>query len=389
MQFLRKYLLLLFILENLMAQFRPLMAISAVLFYVILGLSLAVFFTESTHFKQFYKAFPFFYYLSLIILSYELCFGFNAISDRNLMYALSKIVSMMVIVLSVFYNFRFYFKDFLRPLGYIISLMLIYGVLTDSISFENEDLSRLYLGFGNQNSTSEVGFIGFACVLFSYKRLNVIDVLCFLICLYGTFAGGSRNSILMCFIVIIIRFGFSFKVIIAILLGYVAIVDILPSLGLRTVGLQRFIDTINGEMSNNRDLERKAAWMMIKQRPWTGWGFDAPNIGAAAKISELGSHSTIIQLIKYLGYVFASFWFVAIIKSVYDVWFLLKRGNTYLKFHFAMVISILIAMLNEEYLIGIHEITTTMFFVSLGVLTNSSYLLKKRLSNENKSSIHN
>lgn len=366
MQFLRKYLLLLFILENIFALYVKLSFLSSILFYAILALGLSFFFAGSILSKESYHNFRVLYLLSAVFICYEFTLGLNTLSVSNLLYLLAKLVSFIIIIEGLTSNFKFYFKDIIKPIGYIIAILVIGGY--DSSAIDAAEAERLRLGFGNENAASIVSATGFACILFS-NRYRYYDIVAILICLYGIVGGGGRNALLICFVMTIFRFGISAKTVLLSVAVYGVIDMLFPYLGLNSVGLERAKETMSGKTGSNREMEQKAAWMMIAQRPFSGWGYMAENVGKAAKVSMLGSHNGYIDYIKFMGYPFSFLLFSVLGKFIFSFLSLYRSKVLYVRYHLAFVVAIIFATFFEAFMVGIHELPTTMFFISLATLS--------------------
>ena len=148
---------------------------------------------------------------------------------------------------------------------------------------------------------------------------------------------------------------------------------------LNLAGVERLESTISGEVGTNRDIERLATQMMIDEKPYTGWGFGAKNVGAAADLSELGSHNGYLETIKFMGYPFSILYFVILFGSVIPMLSYYRCKDMTIRYHLANVLSHFVCALYEGVFVGVHEFSTNIIFYSLAVLTAYSYYQKKRL----------
>lgn len=375
MEKLKKYLLYLFLLENVAAQTSLMGSFSAYFFYAFLVLG-AIFMLQGNLWKhKTVSTYWPLYVMGTIYVLYEFTFGYNTISTQTLVYLIAKLTTFAIIIMSVDNNFEFYERKMLYKLSVFICLFVLYGMATGNI--DGGDSGRILVGFGNANSTSGMGAFVLGTMLFTTKKWNVKSLLITGIGLYAVLAGGSRAGIMVVAILMFIRYGFSVKFVLAVTMIVFTAIYILPTVGLETVGVERFLHTVDGTEGANRDSEREACWMMIYERPWTGWGFEAQNQGAALALSELGSHNGYLETLKFMGYPCGGAWISILVLSIVAI---IKR---YHKLGIArdMFIGLVLAFALNAYFeglfVGVHEFATNMFFVCLAVAYKKATLYKK------------
>lgn len=375
MQFLRKYLLLLFIIENLFAQTKLFGFLSATLFYIFLGLGLLL--VPYCLSSKVYSACKPLYLIAGVYVLYEFTLGYPTISSDTLLYVLSKVVVMAIVIAGVTSNFSFYFSKSSRLFAFIITGVIIYSILSGGSAELGSD-QRMELGFTNSNTTSMMGTIALAQFLFFYKRRPWYVWASMLICLIGILGGGSRNAILMAVVILVVRYGLTLRIVLVSLAMAFTVFYVLPRMGIKTVGVERMENTIEGKEGSNREVEREAAKIMIAQKPISGWGYRAQNVGKAAKLSVLGSHSGYLDHIKFMGYpfallLFAAIWFYTLhyFRKLYPI------RHAAVRFHISILLSLIVAAFFEAVWVGVHEIENTLFYMSMGILSMCILKIKR------------
>lgn len=373
MKSIKKYLLLAFVIENVFVQ-TPYFSAFSFLFYVFLAIGMLFLFEGSLFRKDVFNSCKPLYLLGLVYVAYQFTAGFETISSRTLLYLVAKIATFIIIIVSVTSNWEFYAEKVPKFFSILVLIILLYNVATGNFGVVNE---RQTLGFTNTNTTSSMAAFAFAGFLFFWdSKRRIIYLLAMLLCIYALLAGGSRNGILIFAILFFMWRGASWNTIIiaSVLLMFLSVV--VGQLGIELAGVERLTGTLTGEVGTNRDSEREAAMVMICEKPWTGWGFEAQNVGQAAAISELGSHSGYLETIKFMGYPFSLLWFTMLYISTLSLLKLYRLKNMSLRYHLAIVLSSIISAFFEGLFVGVHELATNMMFISLAVLTTYNYRLK-------------
>lgn len=369
MKNIKKYLLLAFIIENLLAQTR-LLGGTSVFFYIFLVTGGYLLFEGSLFKKDTYESCKCLFLLAGVYILYQFTVGYDTLSSRTLLYLTAKVTTFVIIVISITSNWEFYAKRTPQIFSIGVLIVLIYGLLTGQT---NSDDGRQLIGFTNANTTGTLGAIAFAGFLFFRNRQNSkMYLFAMLFCFYAVLAGGSRNGMLLFAIILFMWRGVSLKSIPVVVGLFAMIIVLTEQFHIELSGIDRLIGTATGEIGANRDVEREAAYVMIGERPWTGWGFEAQNVGRAAMISKLGSHSGYLETLKFMGYPFAVIWFFVLFVGVRRCIKLYTHGVE-IRYHLAIVIASIISAFFEGLFVGVHEVGTNLFFVSLAVLTTYEY----------------
>lgn len=366
MEFLRKYLLLLFLIANITAEYILFMSVSKYLFYAALGLSVFFLLSKKVISPAAVKSCPHIYALAGILIIYQLLFGMESFSYDSATYFVGKLATFGIMMLCISDNFEFYLKKSILPFSYIILALIVLGWFyhrTSSISS-----SYFIFGFANRNAACAVSAIGFAGFLFAKGHHKKFDYLCMAILLFTILVGGSRNSLAMCILFVIIKYGLSMRMVAVMSLSAILIIFVLPEMGIEISAFDRLIDTVTGNLASDREAQRQGAMMMIQDKPVTGWGLASQIQGKALEISHYGAHNGYLTLIMYMGLPLGIAFIGTIALGVLKRFFkLYKLHNNVLNYHLAVMISILFAANQEDYLVGVNQITTNIFFVSFVV----------------------
>lgn len=379
MKTLYKYLLLAFLIENIMTQTYLLGFMSEYLFYPFLFLGLLAFANPFLWRAQNISRFSCIYILMAIYIIYEFTIGSTYISERNLIYLVSKIATFGIIISGITYGETFYKEKGVIILVACMAFFLCYGI----ISGDNAVISgtgRIRAGYTNENTTGTMGALTVGMLLFYMRdrKWNALYGLFLIVGCYGVFAGASRAGFLMLFLMIILRFGLNVKTALFIIIVGSVGVYLLPSFGLETVGLQRMIDTYNGVEGSNREPERLAAEWMIAQKPWVGWGFEVRNVGFALSLSKLSSHNGYLEIIKQMGIPFAVLYFLTIAVTLLRCWLAKNKYHEHMGMYLALALMLLVKANYESLFIGVHEYETNVFFFALGMSSYHLYMLKQK-----------
>lgn len=386
MKNIKKYLLLAFIIENLLAQTR-LLGGTSVFFYIFLVAGGYFLFEGSLFKKDTYESCKCLFLLAGVYILYQFTVGFETLSSRTLLYLTAKVTTFIIIVISVSSDWEFYAKRTPQIFSIGVLLVLIYGLLTGQ---NNEVNGRQLVGFTNTNTTSSMGAFAFAGFLFFRNRQNSLKYLfAMLLCFYAVLAGGSRKGIMILFIIIVMWKGVSIKLVPLIFVLLLFVELIIGNMGIELSGVERGLATLNGEIGTNRDDERLATMMMISERPWTGWGFEAQNVGRAAIVSELGSHNGYLEMLKFMGYPFTILWFLCLFSYILPMIKYYKSDKMEIRYHLTLVIALTVAAMYEGLYVGVHELSTNMFFISLAVLTCYKYQLTCKINKKGDKSNRN
>lgn len=362
MEKIKKYILVVFLLANLTAEHWVLHPVSNVLFYSSLAIGLIIALPSSLTRKNF-RIFKPLYLIGLLYIVYQFTIGWDTINQKNLIYVLAKVTTFMIMAASISTNFEFYFRKMLKPLAIVITILVVYGLVFNRVTTGG----RATLQFYNPNAACLIASTGFAAWLFSTKKIRLQNGAAMLICLLGVLSGGSRLSLGMCFVFVLMRYGFSRKLIWG-MSAFMIILILLPEIGVNLPGFGRVLGTFTGEVDFDRENEREAAEWMIAQKPWTGWGFDVVNEGEAAELSEYGAHNGYLEMIKFIGYPLAIIWMCLLLFPTYKTLGLYKKADNFIKFHIAVMISVIVGAMYEGFFTGVNQIVTNLFFTSFAVM---------------------
>ena len=370
MERIKEYLLFAFIIENVFAQTRLFPWMNN-LFYVFLGLAVLLLLFGNVLTRDLWKSCKVFLLLSFVFIFYQFSIGINTLTVHTGLYLIAKIATFVIIVVSVEYNWELYARKTPLIFSYLVVFLLIYAFISGNAEIDSN--GRQALGFTNSNTTSSMSVFAFAGFLFGYKELGFWKLLLLMFCLFGILAGGSRKGVLLLFIILLLYRGVSFNVVPLVLMLGIFVFILLPEANIHLSGIDRVIATIEGKEGTHRELERMATQIMIDQKPLTGWGFDAKNVGLAAKLSGLGSHNGYMEMTKFMGYIFSILWFGVIGRFIIPLLKYIRSEDDNIRYHLSIVIALLVGALYEALFVGVHELTTNMFFISLAVLTIYHY----------------
>lgn len=365
MQFLQKYLLLFFLIANTTAEYIMFMSISKILFYSVLIISIFFIFRRQVFSSESYSMCPDIYLLGIILLGYELLFGTEHPTTDSLVYLAGKLASFAIIMLCVVTDFDFYLKKIIIPFSIFVLILLAVGWIHNR-TFSSSS-NYLVFGFANRNAACTLASISFAGFLFGRISYSKWDYAAMAFLLITILIGGSRNSLAMCAIFIMIRFGLSWELVLTTLGLIIIILYVLPEMGVRIDAFDRLIGTFTGEVQLDRENQRLGAMMMIDEKPWTGWGLASQLQGRALAISHYGAHNGYLTFLMYMGIP------LGIVYILTLLWGVIKRLKLYflndniIKYHIAVMVAIIFAANQEDYLVGVNQITTNIFYFSFVV----------------------
>ena len=380
MLFVKKYLLFVFLLENIMVQTSLMGSFANPLFYVFLALGLVCALDSRIWGGPAIKRFGWAYALMGLYVTYEFIIGSEYINPKTLLYLISRIVTFVIIISGITYNEEFYCTKAIKWLILTMSFFLLYGLATGNVT---EASGRMDVGFTNANTTGSIGalIVGMLVFYLKDKKWNNLYYACLLAGMFGVLASGSRAGFLMMGLLVLMRYGVTIRPVAMGLTLVVFGLFILPAFGIETVGLQRLMDTYNGVEGTNRDVEREAAEWMIAQKPLTGWGFQAVNQGYAAIISKLASHNGYLEIIKQMGYPCAIVYFLIIVSYIFNAGVMIYKKRLAMNMYFAISLMCLLKANYESLFIGVHEFETNLFFFVLAMVSYKVYAIKYQVDN--------
>lgn len=371
MKFLEKYLLLMLLLANMTSEYKLLIPVSNVLFYSVMALSVPLVVSKVIFSEKVLKEFPAVFGLMAIYFIAQFAFQTDLLTEENLLYTTSKIAVFGVMALSISTNFEFYYKKSLIVFPYLIFILILVGWFINRQDFSG----MVTFGFLNRNVACTVATVAIAGFLFKNDKVSKIDAVCALFLFASILYGGSRNALAMCVLIIMVKFGLSFKIVLAGAFVTLVTLYVMPAIGIEITAFDRLMGTFDGSVSIDREEERDAAWQMIQARPWTGWGYHYANLSSIGL--SMNAHNGYLSMIENLGWPCGlSVLSIIIIGSLKRLK-LYFRNNPTINFHLAIIVSTLFAANQEDYLIGVNQFTTNVFFMSFAVLGAYIYNRKK------------
>lgn len=360
-------MLFILLLANMTAEYKLLASVSQVFFYSVLVLGVVVLLLNIHDLGLSLNRSPEITGLIIIYLTAQFILQCDIISADNIIYTFTKIAVFCIISYSIYSNYHFYIKKTPIIFSYIIVLLVLCGWFINKTG----QYGSLQFGFNNRNVACTIATAGFAGFLFMKERLKLMDYACMAFLLITILYGGSRNALAMCMFIIVVRYGFSFKIVGVTALFLIAILYALPELGIETTAFKRLMGTFDGTVALDRERVREIAWGMIAMRPWTGWGYNfiiPQSVGVA-----MGAHNGYLVLIENLGYPCAIAAFMCIGVGAFKHLKLYKLHNNALNYCLAIVVSTLFAANQESYLVGVNQFTTNYFFVAFVILGMFKY----------------
>lgn len=370
----KRYILLIFLVENLLAQ-QVIFASPAWLFNAIVITGGILMLDKNIWTRPtIAKCWPL-YALALVYILYQFTIGLETLSMHTLRYLGGRLASFIIIVTAVTADYKFYYEKVPTIIPYIAIFIVIIGLMRTGVVVGD----RNRLGFGNVNSTGTISAICLGAVLFFFNKYpKAIALSMMAIFLYAILTSGSRSSILIFAIMLVFWTGLSFRkslVLLVLLVSSLYMISMMPE---EFSGISRVKSTISGKETSGREAEREACRIMISERPVDGWGFESENVGRAALVSDLGSHSFYLESIKWLGYPFAILFFIVLYLSVLPLLRFARSGDIFIRYDLAVIISLIVAAFFEEWFLGVHEFQSNMAYCSLAIVTTYRYNMNKK-----------
>lgn len=369
MQLLKKYMLFILLLANMTAEYKLLASISEVFFYTTLGLSILMFIIYARDFSAGLKKNPEISWLMVVYTVALLCFQMSFLSADNVLYTVAKVSVFGIITLSISSDYQYYLKRLPVIFSYIILVLIAVGWFVNKTAYNGD----IVFGFSNRNVACTIATAGFAGFLFMRDRFRLSDYVIMAFLLITILYGGSRNALAMCVLIVVIRFGFSFKIVLAGALVLALITFLLPELGIEATAYERLVGTFDGSVSVDREEVRAVAIKMIAMRPWTGWGYNY-SIPSYMDV-VMNAHNGYLTMIVNLGYPCGlAALGIIIIGSIKRLW-LYKVRNSALNYYLAILVATLFAANQEDYFIGVNQFTTNYFYVAFVILGMYKYYM--------------
>lgn len=381
-EFLTKYWIVILLAGNIFQQYYLLSFLGNYFFYgaLVIGILLLVPHISDLFAQDYISRYSFIYCFIFVLIGYQLTFGWFYIWPKTITYVISKCVICLLMVYVLSKNSKFYEYDFFKYIPFVTALLLIGGYFTYNVVIAG----RNSLGFTNPNSTGAIAAVSFG-IMFIYGGKHKLDLLVTLICLLGVLLSGSRTAMGIAVIAVIIKFGFNKKLIfsgLAILfLAFIA----LPELNIQFSGIDRFTQAIiSNDISSGREDEREGALIMIRNSPLVGNGIYSGQTREAMEVTNLGSHNGYLDFFKWYGIPIGLFLILFLVLKVISLYctFYNSENKTDRVLLF-VVIAVMLATNYEEYIIGVNQMITTMFFVAISILQNKQYEIKNNLIDYN------
>ena len=373
---LKKYLLLVFLMENVAVQTTLFSGLTDIVFYGFLFIGLVLMLTGNIISYRVRHKFGWMFVLLFIYIIYEFFVGFEYISQKTILYTVAKVCTFSIIMTSIDEDEEFYRTNGVKILVFVIAGFLLYGLLSGTGMSSEED--RIRVGMTNSNTTGSMGAIIVGVVVFLTKKekWSVPYYFLLLIGLVGILLSGSRAGLLMVSILVFFRYGVNIKTIGMFLLLLITAEIVLPFLGHSSILFDRVFGTLEGSVSLDRDDQRDAAIWMIQQKPWSGWGYMAENQGYAAAISQYKAHNGYLQTFVYMGLPMGFLWFLIVGFTILKYIRFMRKKRVGMDLFLALVLMLLVKSMYESLFVGVHEFETNLFFVALAIMTARMYSYK-------------
>lgn len=362
MGFLKKYLLFLLLLANITSEYLLLAPISKFLFYSVLVISVPFLLMPEVRSPINRKRFPELIAMIIIYLIAQFVFQIDLWTSDNILYTIAKCSVFIIMMLCITSNFDFYFSKILDIFPYLILILLVFGWMINRY----DSMGNVCFGFLNRNVACTLTTAGIAGFVFRKDKLHLCDIIILAFMFATILYGGSRNALAMCILIILIRYGISFKLLFVGIIALGFIFFVMPLLGIEITAFERLLGTFNGTVELDREEVQKAALQMIAERPWTGWGYSYANVSDVG--IDMNAHNGYITTMENLGIPcglsILSFIIIGSIKRL-KLYFL---KNRYINYHLSIIVSTLFGAGQEDYLVGVNQCTTNIFFMSFAVL---------------------
>lgn len=368
-----KFWLFLFLIGNICAQYKVLTPFSNLFFYPLLGFSIIAILSNCLMVFSFrtISTYKFIYAYIFILWIYQFTFGLNQTHDDTWMYIIAKTAMLLMTIIAVKKNYTFYHTSFCKYYLFFCVVLIILGLTI----FNYAASGRQYLGFGNPNAGGHLASICVAGLLMinPVKNKAWLSRGMMLICLVAVMLSGSRASLGIVIVAILMQYGLSKELVITTVIGFLTLTIILPMTGIQFTAVERFTQTIeNQNYSSGREVEREAAILMIRESPWIGNGICTPQTEQAMKISELGSHNTYLDWLKWFGIPLGGILIFFLVVTTLRLFFYYRKTNDeYKRFHLFVVVSTVLVCYFEGFIWGVNEMSNTLFFTSLAVLDST------------------
>lgn len=321
-----------------------------------------------------FRANYFIYVYSICMIVYQFTFGLFEVNDRTWTYLISKVVADMMFVVSVFSYPQFYGRKMFPIMAMGTAVLVFLGFFRGSVDIMS---GRQTFGFGNSNALSSITAISAACFFITTKKIKFWHWGILALLIYGALMGGSRSCVAALIIGLLFKYGLKPRTLGVIIL-MVSTLEVVGQIGIELPGISRFLESVeNADFVSNREEERLASILMIKEKPITGNGLYAQQSESAKMISELGSHNTYIDLVKFMGFGFGGFVIIALFIQLARFCKLFYYSRSlHIRSHLFCAFIVPMMGMFEAYIWGVNQMTTTIMFISFAYL---GYLQKNNV----------
>lgn len=366
-----KYLLLAFLVENLCTQTTWLRSYTSPVFYAFLALGALMSANPALWSASLRRKFGCFFGLTLLYAFHCFIVGYGFIDTENVVFLIAKVATFFIIMYSLSSNHAFYEHKAIQLFALIASVFILYGLIFARGHNLFNGLERSAFGFVNSNSMGGIATIVFGIILCEHKdkEWNKLSLFLCFIALFAGLSSGSRASIVVMIFIYFTQYKLNRKSLLIVSTLALVTLLVLPKMGIQMSGINRMVDTMSGELGDNRGDERKAVLMMIEDKPWTGWGLSAENQGRAAMLTTMSSHHSYYDLAKTMGIPLAIIWTLIVGLLLFRYWRAYRKGLVPMDFFAAFAYGTLLKGFFEAMFAAVHGLECNMFFVCLAVLS--------------------
>ena len=315
-----------------------------------------------------HKAFIFLFSLNILNLFYFILF--HSITDiEAIKYLLARAVQFSIISISIYYNYNYFSKIFLKHIVYISLGVIFLGIIIDPFIF-----SGRYSGlFWNPNMLSSFTCIAFASLFFSKQKFSRSDYASLFLMLLVILATGSRGALGAILLAFFFKYKFSVRNIIYALLASITYF-LLINIQLDT-SINRFADQ---SLFNDRLLQYKYAFETIMLSPIIGSGLDkyqyiSPEVIPYFLQGQIGAHNGYLAILVEYGFIFGLLILGIIFYQTIRSYLIIEKKDPAQLFYFYIIFYALFASFYETMMTGINEFHTILFWFSLAFLSYSIY----------------
>lgn len=376
LKFIEKYGAFIFLINGVMIKYLlNLSFLHAYISYFLCGFGLLlIMFRRQIIFSNFsLKSFRVIYLLILITVLYITTLGIETFNQKNITYLFAKLGSFVLIIIGIT-RCKFYFNGkYLNYFIYILSGLLIIGALIRNVDIQT---SRLALGFDNSNQMGILAALGFGIVLLKEKTISKKMFFFIFLFFIAVLLSGSRISLVMILASILYKYKFKIQYYV---LGVLFLfgLSFFFNVDKQSSSIQRLIDSVDfskGEIKTGREVEFDFALVRIKSKLYTGNGFmsykeiNPLDYNYQSERAPMGSHNSYLTIMVMYGVVFGTVFLIPIFNLFFKAVKKYYHYHPKYSVHLYIVLSVLIASMSEDLIIGINSGSTYLFFISISIL---------------------